>query len=48
MGKNIKEIITKAIIKTAMDPEPREWPPGCTALVYQPVRPKKAENAQKK
>ena len=48
MTKNIKEIISKAIVKSAMDPEPREWPPGCMTLVYQPVRPKRESKEQSK
>lgn len=36
---NLTNPIAKAMIRAVIDPEPREWPPKCSALIYQPQRP---------
>ena len=44
--KKSKKLIAKLIEKSVnhmIDSELCEWPPQCTALYYQPVRPKRIE-----
>lgn len=38
----IKEFISKKIDKE-MNKDPREWPPQCYGLIYQPKRPEDNE-----
>lgn len=37
--KPLAKTFAKAMIRAAIEPEPREWPPKCSALIYQPQRP---------
>lgn len=39
--------LVKSMINKAADPEPREWPPKCTAFLYQPKRPSRNPSANK-
>lgn len=39
--------LVKSMINKAADPEPREWPPKCTAFLYQPKRPSHNQSVKK-
>lgn len=36
--------LAKSLAETMMKGDEREWPPSCSFLVYQPVRPKAKRN----
>lgn len=36
------ESVMKRVVTYVVDTELYEWPPQCTAFLYQPVRPRKA------
>ena len=38
--------LVKSMVNKAADPEPREWPPKCTAFLYQPKRPSRNQSAK--
>lgn len=40
--KNANEIlksVMRELATTMLDKDPREWPPTCTLIIYQPERP---------
>lgn len=42
----IIEKAAKQLVKHIADQEVYGWPPLCSALYFQPIRPKKGKNAQ--
>lgn len=40
---HIKEVV-KSVVATMMKVDEREWPPSCSFLIYQPVRPQVRNN----
>ena len=44
--KQIVQQVAKKMVASAIDGEPREWPPSCGIFAYQPMRPeRKADNS---
>lgn len=42
--KNHLKDVAKSLAETMMKGDEREWPPSCSFLVYQPVRPEAKRN----
>ena len=47
MQEKINET-ARNLVGTMLKKEPREWPPECSWLVYQPVRPAAETNTENK